>query len=491
MSASSYTSAADAGRASGPSEMFVVLLVSSCTFTSVLSTAMFNVVLPEIGREFSVTASTLGWLFTAYSLIFAVATTFYGRLGDLYGVRRFLIIGISIFSLGSLAAAISFNFELLLAARVLQATGAAAIPALGTATIFRIVPSQRRGMAMGYMSAVIGTGAGLGPVIGGSLAEFLSWRALFLVPGALFLVIPVLLRYLPELEGRGRGSIDIIGGVMMASGIGGLLMSVTNLESAGVTSWMVWVPFSVFVVMMSLLINRVRGREDAFIPKVLVTNVNYVLLGATAMGMTMTAMGAMVLLPLLLDEVQGVRVGLIGIVMLPSAAFSAILGPIGGKLADRYGSVVPLRCGLASLFVGSILISTFGTSGSALTVAILGIFVGSGMGLAGAPLLNSVSLILPPSLSGMGVGLIHMLFLMGGSFGVALMTAIVDARSGIELSINPLHSGAGAAFADTFLLGVVASGIALVLASRLRVPRPGEEPEEHHAAAQTVESTGE
>jgi MFS transporter, DHA2 family, metal-tetracycline-proton antiporter len=458
--------------------MLLVLLVSACTFTSVLSTTMFNVVLPEIGRDFDVTPVTLGWLFTAYSLIFAIATTFYGRLGDLYGIRRFLVIGIGIFSLGSALAALALSFELLLAARIFQATGAAAIPALGTATIFRVVPAERRGMAMGYMSAVIGTGAGLGPVIGGMLAEFLSWRALFLVPGSLFLIIPVLLRLLPVMEGTGKGKLDVVGGALVAVSLGGLLMSLTNLERAGVTSPLVFIPFVFFVLGLLALIQRIRTREDAFIPRPLLANRNYVLLGVSAVGMTMTAMGSMVTLPLLLDAVQGVPVGQIGLVMLPSALTSAVLGPVGGKLADRFGSAVPLRMGLTSLVVGAFIMSSIGTSGSPLMVAVVAMFFGSGMGLAGAPLLNSVSLVLPQSQSGTGIGLIHMVFLMGGSLGVAIKTAIIDARIDATQSFNPLHSGAGAGFADAFAVVLFAAGLSLFLATRLRVPKPGEEPVE-------------
>jgi MFS transporter, DHA2 family, metal-tetracycline-proton antiporter len=469
----------DDSQPNAPSEKLIVALVSACTFVSVLSTTMFNVVLPEIGRDFDVTPATLGWLFTAYSLVFAVSTTFYGRLGDLYGIRRFLTIGIGIFSIGSALAAMALSFELLLAARIFQATGAAAIPALGTATLFRMVPAKRRGMAMGYMSAVIGTGAGLGPVIGGMLAEFLSWRALFLVPGSLFIMIPVLLRLLPRMEGRGTGKLDVFGGALVALSLGGLLISVTNLERAGITSPIVFGPFLVFVFVMLALIQRIRSREDSFIPKSVLANRNFVLLGLTAIGMTATAMGSMVTLPLLLDEVQGVRVGQIGLVMLPSAIASAVLGPIGGRLADRYGSVVPLRMGLASLVFGALMMSSFGTSGSSIMVAILSISFGMGMGLAGAPLLNSVSLVLPSSQSGTGVGLIHMVFLMGGSFGVAVKTAIIDARIDATNAFNPLHSGAGAGFSDAFLVVLCASAVSLFIVSRLlHVPKPGDLPDE-------------
>jgi MFS transporter, DHA2 family, metal-tetracycline-proton antiporter len=476
VSSSTHADTTPTDQRSGPPEMLLVLLVSACTFTSVLSTTMFNVVLPEIGRDFDVTPAVLGWLVTGYSLIFAVSTTFYGRLGDLYGIRRFLVIGIGIFSLGSVLAALALSYELLLAARIFQATGAAAIPALGTATVFRIVPAERRGTAMGYMSAVIGSGAGLGPVIGGFIAEFLSWRTLFLVPAALFLIIPLLLRWLPVMEGQGRGKLDLIGGAMVALSLGGLLMSVTNLERAGVTSPIVLGPFVIFVVVMLLLIQRIRTRSDAFIPRPLLGNRNFVLLGITAIGMTMTAMGSMVALPLLLDEVQGVAVGQIGLVLLPSALMSAVLGPVGGKLADRFGSVVPLRMGLVSLVLGTFLMSSFGVSGSAVTVGAIGVCFGAGMGLAGAPLLNSVSLVLPSSQSGMGIGLIHMVFLMGGSFGVAIKTAIIDARIGAESALNPFHSGAGAGFSDAFFVVLFAAALGLYLAIRLRVPRPGEEP---------------
>lgn len=489
MSSSVTTGTTPESQSSGPPEMLLVLLVSACTFTSVLSTTMFNVVLPEIGRDFNVTPGVLGWLVTAYSLIFAVATTFYGRLGDLYGIRRFLVIGIGIFSLGSALASLALSFELLLAARIFQATGAAAIPALGTASVFRIVPAKRRGTAMGYMSAVIGSGAGLGPVIGGVLAEFLSWRALFLIPGMLFLIIPVLWRWLPVMEGQGKGKLDVVGGAMVALSLGGLLMAITNLERAGPTSPIVVGPFIVFIVVMVFLVRRIRTREDAFIPAPLLGNPNFVLLGVTAIGMTMTAMGSMVTLPLLLDEVQNVGVGRIGLIMLPSAIASAVLGPVGGRLADRYGSVVPLRMGLASLVFGAFVMSSFGVSGSAGLVAVLGICFGMGMGLAGAPLLNSVSLILPASQSGMGIGLIHMVFLMGGSFGVAIKTAIIDARIGSDSSFNPIHSGAGAGFADAFLVVLFAAGFALFLAFRLKVPRPADEPDDEPARSQSPAGT--
>ena len=490
MSSSSQTEPERADQQqTGPSEKLIVALVSACTFISVLSTTMFNVVLPEIGRDFDVGPATLGWLFTAYSLIFAVATTFYGRLGDLYGIRRFLTIGIGIFSIGSALAALALSFELLLAARIFQATGAAAIPALGTATLFRMVPARRRGMAMGYMSAVIGTGAGLGPVIGGMLAEFLSWRALFLVPGTLFVMIPVLLKLLPPMEGRGTGKLDVIGGALVAMSLGGLLIAVTNLERAGLTSPVVYGPFIVFVVVMLALIHRIRSREDSFIPKSVLANRNFVLLCLTAVGMTATAMGSMVTLPLLLDSVQGVRVGQIGLVMLPSAIASAVLGPVGGRLADRYGSVVPLRIGITSLVFGALMMSSFGTSGSAITVSILGITFGMGMGMAAAPLLNSVSMILPTSQSGTGVGLIHMVFLMGGSFGVAVKTAIIDARINATSAFNPLHSGDGAGFSDAFLVVLCASAVSLFIVTRLlHVPKPGDLPDEEPVAADSNSS---
>jgi MFS transporter, DHA2 family, metal-tetracycline-proton antiporter len=458
------------------SERAVIIVVSACTFASVLNTTMFNVVLPEIGREFDASPASLGWLFTAYALVFGIATPFYGRLGDIYGLRRFLMIGIAIFSLGSLAASMAPDYSTLLGARIVQAIGAGAIPPLGTAILFRVVPAQRRGLAMGYMSAVIATSAGLGPVIGGALAEFVSWRALFLIGALLFLLIPVQLRVLPSLAGSGKGSVDILGGLMLGTMMAGGLLSLTYVERTGVQSPQVLIPLAFALTAFALLFQRVRTRPDAFVPRDLLQNRNYVLLGGTALGMMMTAMGSFVTMPLLLDRVQNIPVGQIGLVMLPSAVVSAVLGPVAGRMADRAGSTLPLRLGLLSLFSGVVLLSSFGVSGSAWTVSAIGILIGAGMGLASSPLLNSVSLILPSTRAGTAIGLIHMVFLIGGSLGVTMMTTVIDSREGITNAINVLHSGAGAAFSDTFLIACVASGTALFFATRLRVPHPSQQP---------------
>jgi MFS transporter, DHA2 family, metal-tetracycline-proton antiporter len=462
---------ASAGSVLG-SERAIVTLVSCCVFISVLNTNMFNVALPEIGREFNITPGGLGWVVTSYSLIFGIGTPFYGRLADIYGLRRMFMIGLTIFSIGSLASMFAPEYYLLIAARVIQAAGTAAIPALGTAAIFRAIPAERRGVATGYISAMVGIGAAIGPSLGGAVTQLVSWRGLFFFGTMLIIAVPLARRVLPADEPEGGATLDLPGGILLGTMIAGLLIAITNLEDFGITSPWVLIPFLVFVTALFLLNYRIRTAPDPFIPPDLLANRNYRMLVFIGFAMLLTHMGTLVTVPLLLDRVNEIGAAEIGIVMLPSAVVLSIAGPFAGRLTDRIGALIPMRTGIALSLAALFLMSTIGAGSSSLVVASILVLTGLGMGLANSPMINSVSLIVPPARTGLAVSIFHMTFFLGGAFGATMITSVIDYRTTSDNALNLLHSGAGVEFSDAFLVPLTICGIALVLSLLLYVPKP-------------------
>lgn len=471
-SGSGTASGTEASSSDGSYERWIVFFVAGCVFISVLNTNMFNVALPSIGREFDVTPGGLGWVVTSYSLVFGIGTPFYGRLADIYGLRRMFMIGVTIFSLGSLACMFAPTYELLIVARIIQAAGTAAIPALGTAAVFRAIPAERRGAATGITAAMVGIGSAVGPSLGGAITEVVSWRGLFLFGSLLILTLPMARRLMPEGDPDEDATLDLAGGFFLGAMIAGLLIGITNVESFGFASPWVIVPILVAIASGFLLNYRIRTAKDPFIPGDLLANGNYRMLVFIGFAMLLTHMGTLVTVPLLLDSVNEISSARIGLVMLPSAVMLSIVGPIAGRLTDRIGALLPLRAGILISFIAMLLMGSFGVGGSALTVTLILVLTGLGMGLANSPMINSVSLVLPTARTGLGVSIFHMTFFLGGAFGATLITTVIDFRASSSNALNVLHSGDGANFSDAFLVPLAISGVALLLSMLIHIPKP-------------------
>lgn len=453
-------------------ERLIVFFIAGCVFISVLNTNMFNVALPSIGREFDVTPGGLGWVVTSYSLIFGIGTPFYGRLADIYGLRKMFMIGLTIFSIGSIACMLAPEYYMLIGARVIQAAGTAAIPALGTAAVFRAIPAERRGAATGVTAAMVGIGSAIGPSLGGAITEVISWRGLFIFGALLIIAVPMSRRILRDDEPNRAATLDLAGGVFLGVMIAGLLIGMTNLQSYGVVSPWVLGPLFVSFTGLLLLNYQIRNATDPFIPPDLLANSNYRMLVFIGFAMLLTHMGTLVTIPLLLDRVNEISSARIGLVMLPSAVVLSIVGPIAGRLTDRIGALTPMRTGIATSFTALVLMSSFGAGGSALMVTFILLLTGLGMGLANSPMINSVSLILPRSRTGMGISIFHMTFFLGGAFGATMITSVIDYRTSSQNALNLLHSGTGVEFSDAFLVPLTICGIALVLSMLIRIPKP-------------------
>lgn len=194
---------------------------------TVMSATMFNIVLPQIRADFDLSFSQVSWVTSAFLLIYAVGTVMYGKLADSYKLKNLLTFGLILFAIGSLIGFFAHNYAMVLLGRIVQAAGAAVIPATSSIIPVRYFPQERRGRALGISMTGLAIGSALGPVLSSLLVSLLDWRWLFCMPLFTLFALPYFRKYLEE-EERASVKMDWIGGGLLAVTIALLLLAISN-----------------------------------------------------------------------------------------------------------------------------------------------------------------------------------------------------------------------------------------------------------------------
>ena len=462
------------GKRSGRvSTRLLLAVVVTAILISVLNQTFVNVVVPDIREAYGATQGQVGWVITGYLLVFAVGIPLYGRVADMYSLRRAFAAGLALLAAGSLACALAPTLPLLVAGRILQAVGASAIPALGFASVAKALPPGERGTALGLLSSSVGIGAAIGPVVGGAVAGLTGWQVLFYATLVFALVLaPLALRVLPgPPEGGAPPGLlaaihhfDVPGGLALALSAGLALFGVTQGQVAGFGSPASWGSFVLSVLAAAFFVRRIAVAKEPFVSPGLFGNRSFLAIAGVGFFMMFCNVASLVLSPLLLSDVNGLASGGIGLVLAPAAVAVALLSPIAGRLSDRFGPRLLVRTGLATIAVSTFFVATFAAGGSVVLVA-LGI-LGQGLGFAAAnsPNANAATNVLSRAESGVGLGIYQMLFFLGGGFGTAIGATFLAFREEAGTrALNPLHTGGAAAFSDAFMLLTLAALVSLVV----------------------------
>ncbi|MDD7964361.1 MFS transporter [Actinomycetospora lemnae] len=446
-----------------------VLLVAVAT--AVLANSMVLVLVPEIGRDFAASPGGLAWVVTAFSLSFAVATPLYGRIADVFGVRRVFAVGLAIFIVGSVLAGLAPAIGLHLVGRVLQGLGSAAVPALGSVAVARSLPPGRRGFGFGIVGTGVGAGQALGPPLAGFVAEAAGWRWPFL--GAALLVAPLLViapRVLPDGRPDTPGSwrqVDLVGGVLLGAAVGLGLFGLTRAQQVGLGSVTSWGAMVAAVVLAAGFTLWIRRTPRPFVPPALLTHGPFVTAVAVGFLAMFSYLGTILLVPLLVATVNHLGVGHVGLVLLPGAVAVALLSSLAGRLSDRLGPRTLVGIGLTLLLLAVATLSS-AAGGSAVLLSAVTFLVGVALATITSPLINAVAAAVPGEHAGVGLGLYQGAFFLGGGTGAAVLGTVLAARtSGGAGSWNPLHDGPGAPFSDALLVVAFVLVVAIALSRRL------------------------
>ncbi len=388
---------------------FIAPLLSLTIFFSVLNGVMFNVAVPDIAHDYDISPALVSWVVTAYIVIFAFGSVVYARLGDRFHLRDLITAGLVLFCTGSLLGFFSDSYAMLVASRMLQASGAAGIPALSMVLATVYVPDNIRGSLLGVIASTVALGLGVGPIAGGFIAGYLHWNYLFLTPLVLLPVIFFLRRALPPQDELRREPFDFQGAILIASAVGCLLVMV-NMRM-GLLALAV-------AALGVLFARRIKSVSYPFVHPGLFVSSGYrhgVVVAFLVMG---TIFATFFMMPLMFRHVYDMATMQIGLYLFPGAMSAALAGLAAGRVVDRCGAVPVVKAGFLILLLGFGLIISAAGQGPLLSSASL-VAANSGFTIIHSSLAGAVSKTLPHGRVGMGMGVFNLIFFVSGAMGTA------------------------------------------------------------------------
>ncbi|QNG61315.1 MFS transporter [Bacillus sp. PAMC26568] len=402
----------------------IVMLWSITVWLVVMNTTMFNVALPSVLRDLSLSSGTASWIVSGYSIAFAISTLTYSRLSDFIPISRLLAIGLAMLGTASIIGFFSHSFYLLLFARVLQAAGAGAVPGLAMVLAGKYIPISRRGKAMSLISSAASLGFGLGPVIGGAITTYLGWNYLFVITGFVVFLLPMFKKLLPE-EDVQKVHFDSVGGLLTGLGVTGLLLFLSTLSLPLLAGTL---------LMLFILWKHIHKISIPFVQPSLFSNRQYVKLAAAAFSGFILHFSTLFMMPIILTELFGKDPAAIGLIIFPGAILSAVAAQFIGRLIDRFGNVPLISFGHGMLLI-SLLILALSAGKSPYAILIAYMFMSTGFSSLTSSIANEASRILPEDDIGSGMGLTQLIQFFGGAFGVALSGILIEWQQGIPASL--------------------------------------------------------
>ncbi|GAA5139615.1 DHA2 family efflux MFS transporter permease subunit [Pseudonocardia adelaidensis] len=410
-----------------------VLLVS--TFVVILNETIMSVALPTLMSELGVTAGVGQWLTTGFLLTMSVVIPITGFLIRRVPTRGLFGTAMALFSTGTFLAAVAPGFEVLLAARVVQASGTAIMLPLLMTTVMTLVPPARRGAVMGNISIVISVAPAIGPAVSGIVLTQFGWRSMF------WLVLPIALaalllgmRLITNVGDSTSAPIDVPSVVLSVLGFGGIVYGLSSVgHSAESTSpVLLWGAFGVGVVGLVAFVARqlVLQRSDrALLDLRTFRSPTFTVASAMMMVMMAVLLGTIVLLPIYLQSVLGLEAFTIGLLLLPGGLLMGLLGPVVGRLYDRFGARALLVPGTAATSAALWSTTLFTQGSSMLQVLGFHLLLSIGLAFVFTPLFTSGLGAVEPRLYSYGSAIFGTTQQLAGAAGVALLVSVMSVGS--------------------------------------------------------------
>lgn len=404
-------------------DALVIPLLGLTIIIVIMNTMMFNLALPQVTAEFTLSPTAASWIITGYSIVFAISSITFSRLSDFVPIRLLLTVGLIAMGGASVLGFFSHHYTLLLVARLFQASGAGSVLSLTIVLITRFIPLARRGKAMALITSAASLGLGLGPVIGGAITQYLGWNDLFIVTGISLLLIPVFYRLLPN-EASNKGSFDVIGAALVGIGSTGVLLYITNHF---------WVALIGGVTALVLFWIRINRAANPFVQPSLFRNKRYIRLISLGIISYINNFATLFLLPQVLIHLFELTPGQAGLIIFPGALVAMLASGRIGKIIDRYGNSLLLRVAPWPLLLAAVFFALFADR-SIYVVMVIYILMSVGFSALNSGVSNELSRILPGEHVGAGMGLFQLTQFISGAFSVAISGIILSAQSELPLS---------------------------------------------------------
>ena len=483
-----------------PRRRRILLVLCLSLLIVVIDNTILNTALPTLARVLHAETSSLQWITDAYTLCFAALLIPAGALGDRFGRRRSLIAGLTVFALGSAAAAFAAGTGELIGARVVMGLGATFVMPATLSILNAVFPPKERAQAIAAWSAVAGAAIVIGPTLGGLLLSHFWWGSVFLInlPLAAVALAGVVL-IVPETADPARSRFDIPGVVLVAGALFAIVDAIIEAPGRGWTGPVTLGLGGAGVAALAAFVWWELRISDPLIDLRVFTSRAFSAAAGAVTVIFFALFGSLFLLTQFLQLVQGYSPLAAGVRALPFALAMAAASPVSPLLAERFGTRVIMPGGMALMGLGLADLSTAGVHTAYPLIAVAVAIMGAGMGLVMAPASNTIMTTVPAHQAGAGSAINDTIREVGGALGVAIVgslsAAVYQSRLGSALATahvpgavthaatgsvaaadltgarlggvpgSELISAAHSAFVTSMALGIrVAAGVALVSA---------------------------
>ena len=447
--------------------------LGSGIFLASFDGGVVRVVLPALVHEFNVDFALVQWVVLSFSLTQTAIMLGVGRLGDMVGKKPIFLSGTIAFAIGSVLAGLAPNIELLLFFRVLQAIGGAFATALSMGLVTETFPASERGKALGLFSATVSVGGIAGPILGGILLEYLSWRWVFFVGPPVGCISFILAsRYLPGTHPAGRQEFDWIGFQTFSTGLLALMLFLTFGERIGFQSPAMLILLALSLLMLMLFIRSGLSANQPLLDLSLFRNTLFNLNLSMRLISFIVTGGITLIFPFYLSNLLKLDPTVVGLLLTTTMVFFGLASPIFGMLSDRFGYRLIATAGLVMLAFGCYTISTL-TAETSISGYVLRVLpLGLGLGIFQSPNNSAVMGSVPRERLGVVSGVNVIGRTLGNTSGVAALGALWASRvfvyAGPDFAGDVTEAAAAAqtaALRDVSFAGMAIVALALVMSA--------------------------
>ncbi|WP_290899508.1 MFS transporter [Ferroglobus sp.] len=413
----------------------VLMAIVPASFLTPFTLSSVNVALPSIGNELKVDAITLNWIATAFLLSSAMFLVPFGRLADIKGRKKIFVLGMVIFTVGSLLSGLAFSAEMLIAFRILQGIGGAMIFATGIAILTSVFPLKERGKILGINVASVYTGLSLGPFFGGILTQNFGWRSVFLVnvPIGIFIVILAALKLKAEWADARGESFDFIGSVIYSL----MLLFIMLGFSESNLSFL----FAGFSLLLLFIFWESRIDHPILEIELFKRNATFTLSNLAALLNYSATFAVAYLLSLYLQYIKALTPQQAGFVLVSQPVMQALFSPFAGWLSDRVEPRVVASAGMAVTALGLLIFSTIDENTKLSLIISNLMLMGFGFALFSSPNTNAIMSSVERKFYGLASATLSTMRVVGQMLSMAivmLIFAIYIGKALITPKIYPL-----------------------------------------------------
>ncbi|PQZ53544.1 MULTISPECIES: DHA2 family efflux MFS transporter permease subunit [Bacillus] len=332
----------------------VVAVLILGMFVSILNQTIINVALPPLMNEFNVSTSTAQWLITGFMLVNGILVPISAFLVSRFTYRKLFIAAMLFFTVGSIICATSGNFTMMMTGRVIQAVGAGILMPVGMNIFMTLFPPHKRGAAMGLLGVAMILAPAIGPTVTGWVIENYSWNLMFYGMFVIGLIITFLsFKFFTLAQPVSKTKLDVFGVISSSIGLGSLLYGFSEAGNNGWTSAEVVITLIIGVIGLAVFIWRELTTENKMLDLQVFKYPTFTFTLLINAIVTMALFGGMLLLPVYLQNIRGFTPMESGLLLLPGSLIMGIMGPVAGKLFDKYG--------IRPLAIVGLAITTFAT----------------------------------------------------------------------------------------------------------------------------------